>query len=102
MKIEKILGLIAIILAIVGAFVTIPYLAAALVIIGLVIGLSIDAPDHVRVIVSAVALTALAGALGGIPSIGVRLTNIVSSLGILAAGGAIMIILRNMYARFKP
>lgn len=102
MKLEKILGLIAIILAIVGAFVTIPYLAAALVVIGLVIGFSIDAADHVRVIVSALALTALAGVLGSIPAIGSHLTNIVSSLGVLAAGAAIMIILRNMYARFKP
>src|SRR5579862_3552735 len=99
MKLEKILGLIAVILAIVGAFVTIPYLAAALVIIGLIVGLSIDAPDHVRVIVSALALTALAGALGSIPAIGSHLANIVSSLGVTAAGAAIMIILRNIYAR---
>jgi hypothetical protein len=102
MKLEKILGLIAVILAIVGAFVTIPYLAAALVIIGLVIGFSIDAADHVRVIVSALALTALAGALSSIPAIGGHLTSIVSSLGVVAAGAAIMIILRNIYARFKP
>jgi len=102
MKLEKILGLIAVILAIVGAFVTIPYLATALVIIGLVVGFSIDAADHVRVIVSALALTALAGALGSIPAIGSHLTSIISNLGVVAAGAAIMIILRNIYARFKP
>jgi hypothetical protein len=102
MKLEKILGLIAVILAIVGAFVAIPYLAAALVIIGLIVGLSIDGADHVRVIVSALALTALAGALGGIPAIGSHLAGIVSNLGVTAAGAAIMIILRNIYARFKP
>jgi hypothetical protein len=102
MKVQKILGLVAIALAIVGAFVTIPNLTMILVLLGLVGGLWIDGPDHVRVIVSALALTALSGVLSSIPSIGGYLTNIVSSFGVLAAGAAIMIILRNMYARFKP
>ena len=102
MKIQKILGLIAVALAVVGAFVTIPNLAAVLVVIGLVVGYSIDAADHVRVIVSALALTALAGTLGSIPAVGSHLANIVGGFGVLAAGAAIMIVLRNMYARFKP
>jgi hypothetical protein len=102
MKIMKILGLIAIAAAIVGAFVTIPNLATVLVILGLIGGFAIDVPDHVRVIVSALALNALAGALNNIPSLGGYLTNIVSNLGVLASGTAIMIILRNIYNRFKP
>src|SRR5579862_3791268 len=102
MKIMKILGLVAVAAAIVGAFVTIPNLGTVLVILGLIGGFVIDAPDHVRVIVSALALTALAGTLNNIPSVGSYLTNIVGNLGILVSGGAIMIILRNIYNRFKP
>ena len=102
MKFQKILGLIAVALAIVGAFAAIPNLATALVIIGLIVGFSIDGTDHVRVIVSALALTALAGTLNNIPAVGGHLTNIATSLGVTASGVAITIILRNIYARFKP
>ena len=102
MKLQKILGLAAMALAIVGAFVAIPNLAAVLVVLGLVVGFSIDGPDHVRVIVSALALTALAGTLASIPAIGGALASIVGNAGVTAAGAAIMIVLRNIYARFKP
>jgi hypothetical protein len=102
MKFMTILGLVAVALAIVGAFVTIPSLAAVLVILGLIAGCMIDGPDHVRVIVSALALSALAGTLNAIPSVGGYLTTIVGNFGVILAGAAIMIILRNIYARVKP
>jgi hypothetical protein len=102
MKAQKIVGLVAVALAIVGAFVAIPNLAAILVIAGLFVGLSIDGADHVRVIVSALALTALAGTLGSIPAVGDKLAAIVGNAGVTVAGAAIMIVLRNTYARFKP
>ena len=53
MNAQKIVGLVAILLAIVGAFVTIPYAAAILLILGLFVGLSIIPDHHVRVMVSA-------------------------------------------------
>ena len=102
MKAQKIVGLVGMALAVVGAFVVIPNLAAILVVFGLVIGFSIDGADHVRVIVSAVALAALAGTLAAIPAVGDKLALIVGNIGIAAAGAAIMIILRNVYNRFKP
>jgi hypothetical protein len=102
MKFMSVMGLIGVALAVVGAFVTIPSLAAILVILGLIAGCMIEGPDHVRVIVSALALSALAGTLNAIPSVGGYLTTIVSNLGVILAGAAIMIILRNIYARVKP
>ena len=102
MKFMNIMGLVAVALAVVGAFVTIPHLSAVLVILGLVAGLLIDGPDHVRIIVSALALTALAGALNAIPSVGGYLTTIVSNFGVILSGAAIMIVVRNIYARVKP
>jgi hypothetical protein len=92
MNLNKILGLIGIALAVIGAFVASPYIATALVIIGLIIGFSILPDTHVRVIVSALALSALPGVL----------TAIVANLGVMAAGAAITIILCNIYGRFKP
>jgi hypothetical protein len=97
----KIIGLIGAAIAIVGAFVTIPYVAAILVVLGLVFGFGIK-DEQVRVIVSAIALSALPGTLTAIPTVGSYLTGIVSNLGVLVAGVAIMIILRNIYARFMP
>ena len=93
---------LALALVVVGAFVTIPNLTAILVVLGLISGFSIDGADHVRVIVVAIALATRSGTLGSIPAVGVHLANIVASVGVLAAGAAIMVILRNVYARFKP
>jgi len=102
MNFQKIVGLAGIALSVIGAFVAMPNLAMLLVILGLIGGLWIDFPDQVRVIVSALALTALSTTLSAIPGIGSYLTSIVGSLGVLASGVAIMIILRNIYNRFKP
>jgi hypothetical protein len=97
----KIVGWIGLAIAIVGAFVNVPYGATVLVVLGLLGGLWIN-DEHVRVIVSALALSALSGVLNNIPTIGSYLANIVGSFGLLVAGSAIMIVMRNAYARFKP
>jgi hypothetical protein len=102
MSIQKIAGWIAILVAIVGAFTTIPYAGAILVVLGLLGGLTIEAEAHVRVILSALALTALSGILSSIPEIGSYLTAIVAALASFVGGAAIAIILKNMYNRFKP
>jgi hypothetical protein len=102
MNLQKILGLIGIALAVVGAFVAIPYAAAILLILGLVVGTSILAEHHVRVMVSALVLTGLSNLFDSIPGVGAYLATIFANIGVLAAGAAFMIILRNLYARFKP
>ncbi|HKE43197.1 MAG TPA: hypothetical protein VKB41_01545 [Steroidobacteraceae bacterium] len=102
MNATKIVGLIGVLLAIVAAFVAIPYAAAILLIIGLFVGLSIIPDHHVRVIVSALALATLSHSFDAIPQVGSYISTILSNLGVLAAGAALMIILRNMYARFRP
>ncbi|MGH8204290.1 MAG: hypothetical protein ACREST_06750, partial [Steroidobacteraceae bacterium] len=61
------------------------------------------AEDHVRVLVSALVLNALAGVFAGnIPEIGGYLTGIVGALGTFAAGAAFTIIARNVWRRYKP
>ncbi|HZF25206.1 MAG TPA: hypothetical protein VEZ88_03010 [Steroidobacteraceae bacterium] len=102
MNATKIVGLIGILLAIVGAFVAIPYAAAILLILGLFIGLSILPDHHVRVMVSALVLAGLSHAFDAIPQVGSYIATILSNFGVLVAGGALMIVMRNTWARFKP
>jgi hypothetical protein len=101
-SVYKIVGLIGVAVAIVQAFVAIPYAEPIIAIAGAVVGLSVAGEHHVRVIVSALALHAVAGAFNGIPAAGPTLTSILGNLGTLAAGAALLIIVRNMYERFKP
>lgn len=102
MNFEKIVGWVAFVVAVVGAFVSIPYAAAILVVLGIVGGYFMVADHHVRVMVSALVLAALAGSLGSIPAAGSYLASIFGSLGVFAAGASIMIISRNVWARYKP
>ena len=99
----KIIGWVALAIAVVGAFVAIPYAGLLLVLLGLAGGFAIAAEDHVRVLVSALVLTALSGVfVMNIPEIGQYLTSIFSALGTFAAGAALMIITRNIWRRYKP
>jgi len=101
-SIERIIGLIGLLIAIVAAFVAIPYVALVLLVLGLIVGYSIAREHHVRVIVSALALTAFAHNFDAVPAIGSYLASIIANFGLLTAGAAIMAILRNIYARFIP
>jgi hypothetical protein len=102
-NLEKIVGWVALIVAIVGAFgVSIPYAAAILVILGIVGGWFIVADHHVRVMVSALVLAGLASVLGNIPAIGSYLAAIFGALGTFAAGASLMVISRNIWARYQP
>jgi hypothetical protein len=100
--VEKIAGLLGIVVAIVAAFVTIPYVALILLVIGLIVGFSIVREDHVRVIVTALALTAFAHNFDAVPQLGMYLSAIVANGALLTAGAALMIMMRNIYARFMP
>jgi hypothetical protein len=97
----KILGLIALLLAVVAAFVNVPYAGVVLGVLGLVIGLNAAADAHVRIIVSAVALRMLAGTFDGMPAIGPTLTSIVGNVGAALAGMALLIVFRNIYNRLR-
>lgn len=98
----KIIGWVAIAIAVIGAFIEIPYAGLLLVLLGLVAGVAIAAEDHVRVLVSALVLTSLSGVLMNIPEIGQYLTSILSAAGTFAAGAALTIISRNIWRRYKP
>jgi hypothetical protein len=98
----KIVGLVGVLVAIVAAFMTVPYAEPIIAIAGLVVGISVAGEHHVRVIVSALALHTVAGAFNGVPGAGPSITAILGNFGTLAAGAALLIIVRNMYERLKP
>lgn len=99
----KIIGWVALAIAIVGAFMEIPYSGLILLVLGLVIGVAIAAEDHVRVLVTALVLTSLSGVFAAnIPNIGGYLTGIYANVGLVAAGIALTIITRNIWRRYKP
>lgn len=98
----KLIGWAAIALAVVGAFTTIPYLALILLLLGLAVGISIAAEDSVRVMVTALVLTSLSGVFNHIPEVGGYLTSIFSAGAIFVTGGAMTVISRNVWNRFKP
>lgn len=100
--IVKIVGALGVLLAIVAAFVSVSHVEPILAVAGLVVGLSVAAEHHVRVIVSALALHTVANTFNGIPSAGPPITAILGNFAVLAAGAALLIIVRNMYARLKP
>jgi hypothetical protein len=86
----------------VAAFIDVPYFALALLVLGLALGHFFAREDHVRLIVSALALSAFAHLLGAVPAIGNYLAAIIANFGLLAAGAALYAILRNIYVRYMP
>ena len=102
MSLQKIILLVALLVAVIAAFATIPYAALVLAILGLIGGFWIVPEEHVRVIVSALALRYFADTFGTIPQIGLNVTAIIGNIGLIAAGAALMIIFRNTFARVKP
>lgn len=98
----KLIGWAALAIAIVGAFIEIPYAALILVLLGLVAGFAMATEDSVRVIVTALALAGLSGVFMNIPEVGTYLTQIFSAAGTFAAGAALMMITRNVWNRYKP
>jgi hypothetical protein len=99
MNIHKIVGIIGLLIAIVAAFVKIPYAMELMAIAGLIVAFGIAAEDSVRVIVSAIAMPIVASLFNGLPSIGTYLTAILTNIGYVIGGAALLIILRNVFNR---
>jgi hypothetical protein len=100
MNLHKIAGILGLVVAVIGAFVAVPYGALILLVLGLVVGYGVTAEHNVRVIVSAIALSMFAGAFEAVPGVGSYLREIVAAVGQVAAGAALFVILNNMYQRF--
>lgn len=101
MNIYKIVGIIGLLIAIVAAFVKIPYAMVLMAVAGVIVALSIATEDSVRVIVSAIALPVVAGLFNELPTVGSYITSILTNIGYVIGGAALLIILRNVVNRMK-
>lgn len=101
MAIDKIVGLIGIAVAILSAFVVIPHVFAILVIAGLIVGFWVASADHLRVILTAIALLLFASSFVRAPYVGRYIATILTSGSYMAMGAALMVILRNLYEHFR-
>ena len=94
MDTNKIIRIAALAVAIIAAFVAIPYVALILMVLGLALGF-MAVPEERRLIfmVTAVTLASVAGSLGPIPMLGEYLTAILSNLSAVLNAGAVAVIL---------
>ena len=99
----KIIGWVAIAIAIVSAFAPFEYSGLLLVLLGLAGGVAVAAEDHVRVLVTALVLATLSGVLMKFPDdVGMYLAAIYGNAGVFVAGASLMIITRKVWRRYKP
>ncbi|MDH3266257.1 MAG: hypothetical protein OEM25_04760 [Gammaproteobacteria bacterium] len=102
MGVDKIVQLVGVIVAVVAAFVAIPYGAAIVALLGIAGGWFIAAEDRQRLLIAAIALLAVAGGLDAIPAVGGYITTALNGLsGLLNAGAATAIVL-GIIDRLKP
>ena len=100
MNFIKIIRLIALVVAIVAAFIEIPYIALAFIILGLANGF-MGVPEERRLLfmVTAVTLALVASSLGPIPVVGEYLTAILGNASAIYNAGAIAVILMIVWER---
>ncbi len=97
-KIVRIVGLVLVLVA--ALIPSIPYVAIALAIVGLLVGYYVQTDNRAGLFLMVIALTSgVTGALGVLPVIGVYLTAILTSLGVLLSAAAVTIILTVVYER---
>ena len=92
----KIVRLLSILVAVVGAFVAIPEAALIMALLGLVGGYLADEADkdnRMYFLVFAVALGAVSGAAGAIPAIGGPISDIMGNLSTIINASALAIII---------
>ena len=84
---------IAIAIAVVSAFVTIPFSVEVMIVLGAVLGfMGVKADERVLYLVVAIALGSVAGAFGAIPQVGSYLTAILTNISTIVSAGAAVVI----------
>ncbi len=102
MGVDKIVKLVGVIVAVVAAFVAIPFSAVIVALLGIAGAWFIADDDRQRFLVAVIALTLVQGGLDAIPTVGPFITTALGGLnGLLLAAGATVIVLGTI-DRLKP
>jgi len=102
MGVDKIVKLVGVLVAVVGAFVAIPYGAALVAVLGIAGGWFTAEEDRQRLLIAALALIAVHGAFGAIPAVGEYLTAALGGLSGLFNAAAATCIVLGVVDRLKP
>ena len=96
----KIIRIIALAVAIIAVFVTIPYVAPIMVVLGLALGfMGVSSDERVLYLVFAVALAQVSGALGPIPAVGAYISDILANVSTIVNAAAVAVILTMLKER---
>ena len=79
-----------------------PQAAMIVAILGAVGGYFVGSDDRQRFLITAIALSIIAGGLGAVPAIGGYVTSVMGSLANLFAAGAVVVILVGLFEELKP
>lgn len=92
---------LAVLLAIVAAFVTIPYVIPILLVLGALSAIANTPEQNTRVFVITIVLLLGAKALTGLPGVGTYLSAIFGNLGTALVGASMVAIALGAFARIK-
>jgi hypothetical protein len=92
---------LAVLLAIISAFISVPYTAAALLVLGGISAIGNDSERNTRIYLIAIVLMLGAQVLEAIPAVGPYLVTMFEALGTAAFGGAVVAITITLALRIK-
>ena len=96
----KIIRIVALALAVIAAFVAIPYVALAFIVLGLLIGfMGVTEDRRLLFLVMAGVLGMVANTLDPIPAVGTYLTGILTNASAILNAGAVAVILMVIWDR---
>ena len=102
MGVDKIIKLVGVLVAVVGAFVAIPFGGAAVAVLGIAGAWFIADEDRSRFLIAAVALGVAHDALNAIPAVGPYIGTALGGLSGLFLAGAAAVIVLGTVDRLKP
>jgi hypothetical protein len=102
MGVDKIVKLVGVLVAVVGAFIAIPYGAALVAVLGIAGGWFTAEEDRQRLLIAALVLIAAQGALGSIPAVGEYISTGLGGLSALFNAAAVTAIVLGIVERLKP
>jgi hypothetical protein len=98
-KLYTVARALAVLVAIVAAFVTIPYVAVILLALGAISAIGNTPENNSRVFLIAIVLVVGSKSLDAIPTVGTYLSTIFGGIGTAAIGASVLAIVLGLYAR---